>query len=152
MLRRLVASWRPSSGARAATRSWRTLSTHEAEQAYHKVADETLHAAADDLESFADDHHHLAVDVEYAAGVLELGVHDGTHRFVLNKQAPNRQLWLSSPLRGPLRYDFDGASAAWLNNRDSHSLLASLAADIEQVAGQPVSFSATEAAIRRAAS
>ena len=26
--------------------------------------------------------------------------------YVINKQAPNRQLWMSSPLSGPVRYDW----------------------------------------------
>ena len=27
--------------------------------------------------------------------------------YVLNKQGPNRQIWVSSPVSGPLRFDFD---------------------------------------------
>mgnify|MGYP003685390293 CR=1 FL=1 len=64
----------------------------------------------------------------FQADVLNLGV--GERAFVLNKQAPNLQLWLSSPVRGPLRYDFDSASARWINNRDAHPMLPALASDI----------------------
>lgn len=28
------------------------------------------------------------------------------HKFVLNKQPPNKQIWLSSPISGPKRYDW----------------------------------------------
>jgi hypothetical protein len=53
-----------------------------------------------------------------------LNVTVGGHgTFVLNKQAPNKQLWLSSPVSGPLRYDFCVDSARWLNSRDQHSML-----------------------------
>lgn len=62
------------------------------------------------------------------ADVLNLGV--GSHSFVLNKQAPNLQLWLSSPVRGPLRYDFDAATARWISTRDAHPMLPALAGDI----------------------
>lgn len=50
-------------------------------------------------------------------GVLTLRLGDlGT--YVINKQTPNRQIWMSSPLSGPVRYDWGpgeagaGASAA----------------------------------------
>lgn len=59
-----------------------------------------------------------------------LNLEVGEHSFVLNKQAPNLQLWLSSPVRGPLRYDFDPATARWINNRDAHPMLPALADDI----------------------
>jgi frataxin len=28
------------------------------------------------------------------------------HRYVLNKQPPNKQIWLSSPISGPKRFDW----------------------------------------------
>mmetsp|Transcript_10589 Transcript_10589/g.20839 ORF Transcript_10589/g.20839 Transcript_10589/m.20839 type:complete len:198 (+) Transcript_10589:136-729(+) len=43
--------------------------------------------------------------------------------WVLNKQTPNRQVWLSSPISGPKRYRFDRDTETWLNTRDSHLLL-----------------------------
>lgn len=43
------------------------------------------------------------------AGVLTLTLPpNGT--YVLNKQPPNKQIWLSSPISGPKRYDFVIAS------------------------------------------
>lgn len=45
------------------------------------------------------------VDVEYSAGVLTLAFPpSGT--YVINKQPPNKQIWLSSPISGPKRYDW----------------------------------------------
>jgi len=45
------------------------------------------------------------VDCEYSAGVLTLTFPpNGT--YVINKQPPNKQIWLSSPLTGPKRYDY----------------------------------------------
>ena len=42
----------------------------------------------------------LVEDVAYSDGVLKVQVRDlGT--YVLNKQTPNLQLWLSSPISGP---------------------------------------------------
>ena len=83
-------------------------------------------------------------------GVLNVIV--GTQgTFVLNKQAPNLQLWLSSPISGPLRYDFSVQDAAWLNVRDGHSLLNLLADDFEKLTKKPVRLEAVAVAVREAA-
>ena len=37
-------------------------------------------------------------------GVLTM-VLDGGNTYVLNKQRPNRQVWLSSPVSGPRRFE-----------------------------------------------
>jgi frataxin len=42
--------------------------------------------------------------------------------YVINKQAPNRQLWWSSPVSGPKRYNYDVKQKAWRNSRDGHYL------------------------------
>ncbi|KAL1958151.1 hypothetical protein VTO42DRAFT_5006 [Malbranchea cinnamomea] len=45
------------------------------------------------------------IEAEYSAGVLTINV-PGVGTYVLNKQPPNRQIWLSSPISGPKRYDW----------------------------------------------
>ncbi|KAL8276194.1 hypothetical protein RQP46_011406 [Phenoliferia psychrophenolica] len=69
-------------------------------------------------------------DVEYSvsscgkSGVLTLNLGDnGT--YVINKQPPNKQIWLSSPLSGPKRYDYDPTHRVWFYARDG-SLLRNL--------------------------
>jgi len=39
------------------------------------------------------------------SGVLTLTYGD-VGRYVINKQPPNKQIWLSSPVSGPSRYDY----------------------------------------------
>lgn len=34
---------------------------------------------------------------------------------MINKQPPNRQLWLSSPVSGPFRYNWDHARMVWVS-------------------------------------
>ncbi|KAK9474310.1 uncharacterized protein V1510DRAFT_411887 [Dipodascopsis tothii] len=84
---------------------------------YHAVADETMEAillACEDLaESFPE------IDVELAQGVLNLEV-PGVGIYVINKQPPNRQIWLSSPLSGPKRYDY--VDGKWTYGRDGSTL------------------------------
>ncbi|EFR03901.1 frataxin [Nannizzia gypsea CBS 118893] len=45
------------------------------------------------------------VEAEYSAGVLNVVV-PGIGTYVLNKQPPNKQIWLSSPISGPKRFDW----------------------------------------------
>lgn len=66
------------------------------------------------------------------AGVLEIAIRDkGT--YVLNKQPPNKQIWLSSPESGPKRFDWvvvgesmnqkeGGGVGDWIYLRDGTSL------------------------------
>ena len=69
-----------------------------ADAAYHAAADALLHDLTDALEDFVDGADVPGADVEHSAGVVTLALGDkGT--YVLNKQAPNRQVWLSSPVR-----------------------------------------------------
>jgi frataxin len=68
----------------------------------------------------------------YQAGVLTLHFPPiGT--YVLNKQPPNKQIWLSSPISGPKRYDWvvtgegqnekeGGGQGDWVYLRDGSNL------------------------------
>ena len=57
--------------------------------------------------------------------------------YVLNKQPPNKQIWLSSPVSGPKRYDWvkadDGAGETlgdWVYLRDGSTLSGLLAEEV----------------------
>ena len=110
---------------------------------FHDVSGFTLEAIQDVLEDYADDHPHAQLDVEYADGVLTLLVGScGT--FVLNKQSPNKQIWLSSPVSGPLRYNLS-CDGMWVESRSERdSLLVQLAADFNELAADQVDFAALE--------
>ncbi|KAL5593964.1 hypothetical protein BROUX41_001016 [Berkeleyomyces rouxiae] len=73
------------------------------DQKYHELADEYLENVCtkyEDIQDMRED-----VDVEFASGVLTIKFgRIGT--YVINKQPPNKQIWLSSPISGPKRYDF----------------------------------------------
>jgi len=72
---------------------------------YHKVADTTLNALSDSLEAifenpdivkdFFDD----GPDLEFSSGVMTIRMGNDRGTYVINKQPPNKQIWLSSPLR-----------------------------------------------------
>ena len=46
----------------------------------------------------------LEADVTLASGVLTLLLPHPFGTYVINKQSPNQQIWLSSPQSGPIRY------------------------------------------------
>ncbi|KAF2090250.1 Frataxin [Saccharata proteae CBS 121410] len=97
---------------------------------YHERADEFIEKLQVKLEEKQDAGD--AVEVEYSAGVLTIDK-TGQGTYVLNKQPPNRQIWLSSPITGPKRFDWviqgegmtqkeDGGVGDWIYLRDGTSL------------------------------
>ncbi|KAF3360993.1 hypothetical protein VDGD_07667 [Verticillium dahliae] len=97
---------------------------------YHELADQYMDVVVSKLEELAETRE--GFDVEYSAGVLTLNTPEhGT--YVINKQPPNKQIWLSSPLSGPKRYDWailgegqaekEGTGAGnWIYMRDGSTL------------------------------
>mmetsp|Transcript_17107 Transcript_17107/g.35135 ORF Transcript_17107/g.35135 Transcript_17107/m.35135 type:complete len:250 (+) Transcript_17107:247-996(+) len=95
----------------------------ENESEYHTIADETLEDIQDAVEIAIEDNDVGAdaagddeeePEVVFASGVLTMGFPPhGT--WVLNKQTPNRQIWWSSPISGPRRYEYDGET--WVYTR-----------------------------------
>lgn len=55
---------------------------------------------------------------------------------MINKQTPNRQIWLSSPVSGPFRYDFHRGQ--WEYTRDGHALHSKLEHELEALTGQSI--------------
>ena len=72
-------------------------------------------------------------DVEYVEGVLTLRLGAGKGTYVINKQPPNQQIWLSSPLSGPKRFDYDPAEANWTSSKDQSKLLQLLSKELSQL-------------------
>lgn len=68
---------------------------------------------------------------------LFLGNKFGT--YVINRQTPNLQIWLSSPTSGPKRYDFCGGT--WVYKHDKSTLHSLLDQEIKEIANQKVEFS-----------
>ena len=68
------------------------------EARYHQEADHTLDVMCEVLERLIEDADIEDADIELSQGVLTLSLGSlGT--YVINKQTPNRQIWMSSPLR-----------------------------------------------------
>ncbi|KAH7021828.1 arabinogalactan endo-1,4-beta-galactosidase [Macrophomina phaseolina] len=97
---------------------------------YHEHADRYLEVLQQKLEDKQDAGE--GVEVEYSSGVLTVEK-PGIGTYVLNKQPPNKQIWLSSPITGPKRFDWvihgesmhqkaDGGVGDWIYLRDGSSL------------------------------
>lgn len=67
-------------------------------------------------------------DAELQGGVLTIEGDAGT--WVVNKHAPTRQIWLSSPKSGARHYAFDAASGLWQDTRGGVDLLSTLSAEL----------------------
>ena len=89
------------------------------ESQFHVIADVELEDILDSLEILEDDDS-LGddIDINYAMGVMNINL--GKHgTWVINKQTPNRQLWWSSPISGPRRYEL--IDNKWYNTRNNNN-------------------------------
>ncbi|KAJ2012192.1 Mitochondrial matrix iron chaperone [Coemansia sp. RSA 922] len=106
---------------------------------YYEKSSETLERLTESLEDIGDQMEIDDYDIEYSSGVLtlRLGV-KGT--YVINKQPPNKQIWLSSPVSGPERYDFDSEHGAWFCRQKDESLGTLLNREISDALGVEISL------------
>ncbi|XP_030459427.1 frataxin, mitochondrial [Syzygium oleosum] len=110
------------------------------EDEFHRLADSTIHDLQEKFEDYGDDVEIDGFDIDYGNDVLTLKIGElGT--YVLNKQTPNRQIWLSSPVSGPSRFDWDQESQSWVYRRTKANLLKVLETELENLCGQPISLS-----------
>ena len=90
------------------------------DSAFESLADSLLEA----LEEGIGDH----ADAELQGGVLTVEADAGT--WIVNKHAPSRQVWLSSPKSGARHYAFDTGSGVWQDTRGGDDLLATLSDEL----------------------
>ncbi|KAH7623553.1 hypothetical protein Ndes2526B_g01998 [Nannochloris sp. 'desiccata'] len=111
-----------------------------AENAFHKLADSTLDNFYDVIEQYLDsiDLDNDDQDIEYSQGVLTVQLGGTLGTYVINKQTPNRQIWMSSPVSGPIRYDFYKGN--WIYSRDGHKLHERLESELEQLTGVAINL------------
>jgi len=101
------------------------------ENTYNEISDKFLEGLQEKLQTLEqaciDD-----FDIEYGHGVLTLRL-GAMGTYVLNKQAPNKQIWWSSPLSGPKRFNLDIPTGKWVNNRDFTPLTKALQEEIKKL-------------------
>jgi len=113
--------------------------SHLSMDEYHAKADHTMEGLLDSLEVLIDSGNKPDWEVDYHSGVLTLKLGpNGT--YVINKQPPNKQIWLSSPRSGPKRYNFNQDTKQWVYSRDGHSMNALLSNELSVVFKEPVNI------------
>lgn len=65
-------------------------------------------------------------------GVLNFQI-SSKKKFVLNIQRPNQQLWLSSPISGPFRFEFSEEKNKWYDVKNNIELYQLLMNDINKI-------------------
>ena len=97
---------------------------------FESASDETLESLCEHLEELLESDPNMAdADVTLASGVLTVKLPQPHGTFVINKQTPNQQIWLSSPQSGPARFDLKD-SKRWIYKHTNESLHALLNKEI----------------------
>ncbi|XP_057508158.1 frataxin, mitochondrial-like isoform X1 [Actinidia eriantha] len=110
------------------------------EDEFHNLADSTIHDLLGKLEEYGDSIDIDGFDIDYGNQVLTLKL--GTQgTYVVNKQTPNRQIWMSSPVSGPSRFDWDRDAQAWVYRRTKANLFKVLESELEHLCGQRINLS-----------
>ena len=71
-------------------------------------------------------------NIDLTEGVLNIKFKLNRY-YVINIQRPNLQIWLSSPISGPQRFQFDQEEKIWKNIRNSKNLVSILNDEINQI-------------------
>ncbi|KAF5746021.1 putative Frataxin mitochondrial precursor [Tripterygium wilfordii] len=110
------------------------------EEDFQSLADLTIHDLQEKLEEYGDDIQIDGFDIDYGSDVLTVKL-GALGTYVLNKQTPNRQIWLSSPVSGPSRYDWDKDVQTWVYRRTGAKLYEVLESELKQLCDEPISLS-----------
>ncbi|XP_037921437.1 frataxin homolog, mitochondrial isoform X2 [Hermetia illucens] len=112
---------------------------------YEKACSETLESLSEYFEEIVEQVDHLKMsDISYGDGVLTVNFGPTYGSYVINRQTPNKQIWLSSPTSGPKRYDFVGdvetENGKWIYRHTGETLHELLQKEIKEIAKTNVDF------------
>jgi frataxin len=99
---------------------------------FESFADKTLarlQAAIEDAEG--------GLDADLVGGILTIETESGA-KYLLNRNAPNRQLWLSSPVSGAWHFAWSDVGQAWLSTRGGERLEDLLARELSEATGEAI--------------
>ena len=106
------------------------------ESRFHTLADGLLQTLLDVVDEAVGD----TVDVDLIGGVLTIDL-AARGQYVINKHAPNREIWLSSPSSGAWHFGYDAEADIWRSTRDhSQSLLEVLARELTAATGATITL------------
>lgn len=108
------------------------------QSAFETLAGDTLEGFFDAIEDTLGDR----LEAEFEGGILTIELESGG-QYVLNRHAPNRQIWLSSPVSGAAHFNYDAEAAQWVSSRaatppdQDQTLAQRLAAELSAATGVP---------------
>ncbi|MBL8660051.1 MAG: iron donor protein CyaY [Rhodospirillales bacterium] len=104
------------------------------ESAFQAEADKALAILLERIDDALGDE----LDVDLQGGVLTIDLDSGG-QYVINKHAPNRQIWMSSPASGASHFAYR-AGAGWIATRSDDALYDMLARELTAATGKPIAF------------
>lgn len=93
------------------------------ENQFHDIADAFLDSLFDQLDEQIGDH----ADVDVEDGILNIEL-DAGGTYIINKHAPNKQIWMASPKSGATHYDYKDGN--WIGTRDDADLVKRLCEEL----------------------
>ncbi|CAH2070978.1 unnamed protein product, partial [Iphiclides podalirius] len=109
---------------------------------FEEICNETLESLCDYFEEIIERSANLkGADVTFSDGVLTVALGSSYGTYVINRQSPNKQIWLSSPVSGPKRYDLilkDGGY--WVYKHDGLTLHKLLQEEISKIVDSKINF------------
>jgi len=94
------------------------------EARFHEIADDLLEGLFDRLDEEIGD----AADVDLQDGILNIEL-DAGGTYIINKHAPNCEIWMASPKSGATHYALQGDQ--WIGTRDQANLLERLGEELK---------------------
>eukprot|EP01129_Flabellula_baltica_P011968 TRINITY_DN5335_c0_g1_i1.p1 TRINITY_DN5335_c0_g1~~TRINITY_DN5335_c0_g1_i1.p1 ORF type:complete len:181 (-),score=30.44 TRINITY_DN5335_c0_g1_i1:4-546(-) len=88
---------------------------------YHSVADQDIMDWNDKIDLLLEESGEEIYNLNEHDGIMEFSV-GSSGVFVINKQPHNRQIWYSSPISGPSRYNYDLNRKKWRCTRSGEYL------------------------------
>ncbi|WVQ84438.1 iron donor protein CyaY [Cryptococcus sp. DSM 104549] len=86
------------------------------EEEYEHISEADMDKMHENLEALCEQFGPEDWEVEYSSGVMTLSV-PPTGTYVINKQPPNLQIWMSSPVSGPSRFEY--VDGVWVHHRQA---------------------------------
>lgn len=123
-----------------------TNHSNDVKNKYEQASNETLESLTERFELIFDE---LAdkgevrldddADVTFSNGVLTIKLGKDLGTYVINKQSPNLQIWLSSPVSGPKRFDL--IDHTWIYKHTGETLHQLLARELSEALRIHIDFS-----------
>ncbi|CCQ74062.1 iron donor protein CyaY [Magnetospira sp. QH-2] len=101
--------------------------------AFETIADTTLGSYAEIIDEAIGD----VADVDFQSGILTIELDSGG-QYVINKQAPTRQVWVSSPVSGASHFTYE--DGVWRATRSDDVLAEMLSKELTDKTGVTVAL------------